>query len=159
MEINLAARDLIRDCSRVVERGLLMVIDYGGSSGDLVQRASTGGTLRAFRGHTVSGDVLRCPGSGDLTADVNFTDLILWGAEQGWEMVHEGSQRDFLMGLGLMEEVAALSRDITGPDRLAAYLSAKRFLMPEGLQERFRVLVLGRGLSLPAVEAGQSLWI
>ncbi len=157
LEVGVRVKEALADLSCLVGRGLLVIVDYGGTAEELASRAPTGGTVRVFSGHAVGGDPLEQPGSVDLTADVNFSDLARWAAEAGWEIVSYSPQRDVLLALGLLEEVALLARETDTPGRLTRYLAAKRFLLEEGLQERFRVLVLGKGLSREAREAGEFL--
>ena len=59
--------------------GRMLTVDYGAIAENLYQRRPCG-TLRAyFMHHRLTGiDVYQNPGRQDLTADVNFTDLISW---------------------------------------------------------------------------------
>lgn len=77
--------------------GSLLTIDYGGRAEDIYRRRP-GGSLRAYRRHErVEGaGVYRAFGRQDLTVDVNFTDLVNWGEELGYETVEETSQAEFL---------------------------------------------------------------
>jgi SAM-dependent MidA family methyltransferase len=145
-EVSLPSRDLLVTLADSVERGFLLVVDYGGGEDELLDRAAGGGTARAFASHTVLPALLERPGEADLTADVNFTRLETWGLEAGWEPLWRGRQGDFLISLGLLEQLAAL---VMSGDRrsLTAYLAAKQFLLPGGLADRFRVLVLAKGVA------------
>lgn len=145
-EVSLAGEQVMKDLSRVIEAGLLVVVDYGGSSGENMARAAAGGTLRAFRSHSVMARPLEDPGEMDITVDVNFTDLEKWGEEGGFTTIYRGTQRDFLTRLGLMEDVAELSLDTHDTSGLKKYLAAKKFIVPGGHQERYRVLIMGKGL-------------
>jgi len=59
--------------------GRLLTIDYGSTS-DLLYHRQPHGTLRAYLLHQrLTGPaILENPGRQDLTADVNFTDLLAW---------------------------------------------------------------------------------
>lgn len=153
LEVHLAAGDVLRRLAEAVDTGLLLIIDYGGGAELLWPRAMSGGTLRSFRSQSVLESPLGRPGLADITADVNFDDLAGWGAGCGWRVVHRGQQIDFLLSQGLLDEVTALAEEGRAGKDLAAYLAAKRFLLGEGLQENYRVMVLGRG----PVAAGGSL--
>lgn len=62
--------------------GRMLTIDYGAEYQDLYQRQPEG-SLRAYFHHQrlTGSDVYQNPGRFDLTADVNFTDLIAWPAD------------------------------------------------------------------------------
>ncbi len=145
-EVCPAAGAFLADLAGIVGQGFLVIADYGGAAEDKAAWACSGGTLRTFRKHVVGGDPLEAPGEADITGDVDFDDLARRGAELGWEVIFEGPQRDFLLTLGLMEDLAALARAAGDARGLAEYLAAKRLLVPEGLQERFRIQVQARGI-------------
>ncbi|MEJ1502596.1 SAM-dependent methyltransferase, partial [Escherichia coli] len=58
-----------------LQRGAMLFIDYGHPRREYYQPQRSDGTLRAFRGHHVVGDVLAHPGLQDITASVDFTAL------------------------------------------------------------------------------------
>jgi SAM-dependent MidA family methyltransferase len=66
--------------------GQLLTIDYGGPLQHF-RHNGPAGTLRAYLLHQrITGpDVLANPGRQDITADVNFDDLIRWGEQLGLE--------------------------------------------------------------------------
>lgn len=61
-------------------KGRMLTIDYGDIAGNLYHRRPKG-TLRAYFLHhrTQAHDIYLNPGMRDITADVNFTDLVDWG--------------------------------------------------------------------------------
>ena len=60
----------------------MLTIDYGGAAEDIYHRRPRG-TIRAYLlQHRLEGPaVYENPGRQDLTADVNFTDLIEWSGD------------------------------------------------------------------------------
>ncbi len=79
-------------------KGAMLTIDYGNVIGELFYRRPHG-TLRAYlRQQRVEGvRVYHQMGKQDLTADVNFTDLIKWGEQAGWKTIRFESQREFIL--------------------------------------------------------------
>ena len=77
--------------------GAMLTIDYGDTAEGLYHRRP-GGTLRGYHRHQrLEGlQIYRDPGHCDLTADVNFTDLMDWGVASGMETISLQSQADFL---------------------------------------------------------------
>ena len=79
------------------QRGSMLTIDYGDTADRLYHRRPRG-TLRGYYQHRclVGLDLYRDPGHCDLTADVNFTDLMQWGAGAGWGTVSLTTQSEFV---------------------------------------------------------------
>ena len=75
----------------------MLTIDYGDTA-DLLYYRRPQGTVRGYQRHKrLEGlSIYRDPGHADLTADVNFTDLMHWGVEDGLTTRWLGSQREFL---------------------------------------------------------------
>jgi SAM-dependent MidA family methyltransferase len=75
----------------------MLTIDYGDVAPSL-QLGSPSGTLRAYWKHRrITGmETYARFGRQDLTADVNFTDLIRWGEDSGWTTEWLGSQAEFI---------------------------------------------------------------
>ena len=87
----------LNDWSPHWRSGSILTIDYGGIAGTLYQRRPHG-SVRAYRHHEriIGTQVYARFGRQDLTADVNFSDLISWGSKLGWKTVSLVSQREFL---------------------------------------------------------------
>lgn len=79
------------------QKGRMITIDYGGELADLVNRRPTG-TLRAYLKHELRTGlaIYQNMGQQDLTADVCFQDLRLWGEKIGLETIQQQSQAAFL---------------------------------------------------------------
>lgn len=77
--------------------GAMLTIDYGARADSIYYRRP-GGTLRGYHRHQrVEGlRIYHDPGHCDLTADVNFTDLLQWGAELGLTNTALETQSEFL---------------------------------------------------------------
>src|SRR5262249_62623 len=79
-------------------------------------------------------------GDQDMTAHVNFSDLIDEGTEASLEAVRFTTQMDYLVGLGVLDEIAQLANagDAASIDPL---IKIKRLILPGSMGERFKVLV------------------
>ena len=98
IEIHLSFRDWLRGWRPLWKKGRMLTIDYGGTIATLYHRRPRG-TLRGyFRQQRIEGEeIYERPGHQDLTADVNFTDLIRWGEAESLAAQPLQTQRDFLM--------------------------------------------------------------
>ena len=141
-EAGLEACDWIREVGRRIERGFVLTIDYGHRAAELFDERHMGGTLLAYRRHRVSEDFYASPGEQDLTAHVNFTALETWGQRSGLETAEFISQTAFLLVLGEPSEFADLyDEGQSEAHRIRARLQLKTLIHPEGMGERFQVLV------------------
>ncbi len=131
--------------------GLLLVFDYGAPARALYGSTRSLGTLEAFIAQTVTRDVLSGPGSRDITAWVDFTEISEALVRGGLTVHGPVSQARFLAASGIAEE-------LTGDDPLrpvSASRAAERnaigkLFLPGGMGESIRVLVAGRGTEVGA---------
>jgi SAM-dependent MidA family methyltransferase len=121
IEILPAFRHWINNLSLHWKTGAMLTIDYGSPEASGVYHRRSAGTMRAYFRHEriEGGGVYSRIGRQDLTADVNFADLMRWGEALGWETVSLATQREFLERYGV------------GADLLAG----------EGVGEAFQVLM------------------
>jgi SAM-dependent MidA family methyltransferase len=140
VEINLGVADWLTEISRELERGFVLILDYGGS------RPSN--TLRAFRGQHVSSDVLGAVGHVDLTANVDFDALEAEARDAGFEVLGRVRQAEFLLNAGLDEAYAAarIDADQDWDSALALRAAVRRLLDSSGLGG-FQVVILGKAVA------------
>jgi SAM-dependent MidA family methyltransferase len=144
-EIRPAIDAWMRDVSRDLRRGYLLVIDYGHPAPELYGRRRMHGTLLAYRGQTASGDPYAAVGEQDLTAHVDLTHLEQAAPRVGLQPLGRTSQAEFLAGLGLGELLDELGRrPDTEPQAYAdARAAVLRFLDPRATGG-FAVEIFGR---------------
>jgi len=149
-EVCFEACDWIESAGRALERGFVMTIDYGHEARALYDEHHNRGTLLAYRDHTVSVNLLDAPGKQDLTSHVNFTAVDLWGRRAGLHRTGLVTQSQFLVALGRGNEFADLYEPgQTELEKLRARLLLKNLIHPEGLGEKFQVLVQHKGIEVP----------
>ena len=148
-EAGLEACDWITEVGRRIERGFVLTIDYGHHAPDLFDERHMRGTLLAYHHHRVSEDFYASPGEQDLTAHVNFTALETWGKRSGLGTVQFNSQTVFLLALGQKNEFADLyDEGETEAEQIRGRLQLKTLIHPEGMGERFQVLVQRKGVEV-----------
>ena len=145
-EAGLESSDWISEIGRRLARGFVLTIDYGHEAADLFDVRHMAGTVLAYARHRASEDFYAAPGQQDLTAHVNFTALRLWGARAGLDTLGMVSQTAFLLALGQGNEFADLyDDDMDETERVRARLKLKTLIFPEGMGERFQVLIQQKG--------------
>jgi SAM-dependent MidA family methyltransferase len=151
-EICLAVDGWVSGVAAGLERGLVLLIDYGHPALELYDGARRpAGTLAAYYAQRVHGDPYRAIGRQDLTAHVDVTAVERAAAAAGLEHLGTTTQGKFLAALGAGELLVALQ---SGPDAsLQAYLEARsalvRMIDPAAMGG-FRAMSFGRGLPADA---------
>jgi SAM-dependent MidA family methyltransferase len=134
-EINLEACEWIRRIARSLDHGYHVAIDYGYLRDEFY--AQPHGTLMCYWRHqAVENPYIRI-GEQDITAHVNFSDLM---DEPSLETVLFTTQKDYLIQLGILNEMEKLATvgDAVSMQRL---LRMKKLILPGSMGERFKVLV------------------
>jgi len=149
-EAGLAACDWIQDAGRRLGRGFVLSIDYGHEARELYSPLHMRGTLLAYQEHRAGEDFYRASGQQDLTAHVNFTALDLWGRPAGLMRTGLVSQTRFLLSLARQNDFGDLyDGSPTEAQKAKARLMFKTLIFPEGMGERFQVLIQHKGVAAP----------
>jgi SAM-dependent MidA family methyltransferase len=146
-EVNLGVGAWIDLVDAELERGFVVVIDYGADSADLYAPTRPTGTIRAFAGQHVSGDVLNGVGRRDITAHVDFGALERNARAAGFEVLGRRRLNEFLIASGLDDAYAA-ARAQADDDWDSALLlrAAVRRLLDPGALGGYQVAVMGKSV-------------
>ena len=152
-EVNLLALEWMEKVARCLERGFVLTIDYGCLSEELYAPNRREGTLLCYFQHQASENSYERLGEQDITSHVNFTSLIRKGEEVGLRFTGLVPQYRFLIGLGILEQMETLGRELSELDGLKLRLSLKNLIEPEmGMGEVFKVLVQHKGMDQPRLD-------
>jgi len=144
-ELALFARAWLRSLGRLLERGALLVIDYGFPEREYFHPQRSMGTLACHYRHRVHGDPFYLPGLQDITAHVDFSALARAATAAGLDVLGYASQAQFLVNCGITELLER--EDPADPKRyLPAAAAAQKLLMPSEMGELFKVLAVGKGV-------------
>ncbi|MES2906462.1 MAG: SAM-dependent methyltransferase [Pseudomonadota bacterium] len=123
-------RDVAIRCMK--RKGFAVFVDYGHV------RSGIGDTLQAVRGHEYF-DVLRNPGSADLTSHVDFSVLKKIADTQGCDVYGPAGQGSFLKSCGITERAALLAQKNPAADVASAL---HRLTSPDEMGELFKVMII-----------------
>ena len=137
-DINTDARQWIKRIGASLDRGYHLAIDYGYLDREFYARPR--GTLMCYWRHQAVEDPYLRIGEQDITAHVNFSDLIREGAAVGLTTEEFKTQMDFLVQLGVLKELEALMPADTA-EAIQRVMAVKKLVLPGGMGERFKVLV------------------
>ena len=151
IEAPLTAQRCMAQAATSIQRGFLIVIDYGYTRDELLAGRHRG-TVMAYRQHSVSTNPYEAPGEQDITAHVNFTALAAAAEQQGMHVQPLITQSQFLMGIGEQNQFADAFEDCRLPqERAKVALQLKHLVTPAGIGETFHVLVASKGIAPDAV--------
>jgi SAM-dependent MidA family methyltransferase len=130
-------------------RGAALLVDYGFPAHEYYHPQRSTGTLMCHYRHHAHPEPFYLPGLQDVTAHVDFTAMALAAHGGGLEVLGYMSQAAFLLGAGIADLLLQ-----TDPADALRYLPQARALQklvsPAEMGELFKVLAVGRGVSLPA---------
>jgi SAM-dependent MidA family methyltransferase len=140
-EVNLRAREFLKDIHNLLSEGFVITVDYGYSAREYYSEERTTGTLLCYSRHRVEEDPYINIGQQDITAHVNFTALRDWAEAIGLKNIGYCPQGTFLVSLGierLMEEELRKSEEF-----LREILKIKGLLF--GMGDSHKVMVHYKG--------------
>ena len=147
-ELALFARAWMRSLGRLLERGALLVIDYGFPQLEYFHPQRSMGTLACHYRHHVHGDPFYLPGLQDITAHVDFSALARAATDSGLAVLGYAHQAQFLINCGITDLLAEL--DPADTKRfLPAASAVQKLLSPAEMGELFKVLAVGKGVTQP----------
>jgi len=157
-EVNLEALDWIEKVARCLKKGFVLTIDYGYLAKELYGPYRKEGTLLCYSQHRTSENPYEKLGEQDITSHINFSSLIQKGEEVGLHLTGLVPQYQFLLALGLLEEMESLAGGMSEVDALRMRLSLKHLIEPEmGMGEVFKVLIQHKGIELPQLDGLRAL--
>ena len=136
-----AAEAWWREAAGALGNGRLLTIDFGLSAEEFLLPERARGTLRAYRRHHATADLLADPGEQDLTAHVNFTAIQSAGEAAGLRTEAITTQARFLTQIAERIWRRPAGFGAWTPDRTRQFQTLTH---PEHLGRPFRVLIQSR---------------
>ncbi|EXI76651.1 MAG TPA: SAM-dependent methyltransferase [Candidatus Accumulibacter phosphatis] len=147
-EISLAAQAWVAQWARIIDQGVLLLIDYGFPRHEYYHPQRDAGTLMCHYRHRAHDDPFYLPGLQDITVHVDFTAIVESGCSEGLELLGYTTQSAFLFNCGLTEVLAR-----TPVDDTLRYLplanAVQKLVSPAEMGELFKVMALGRRIAEP----------
>ena len=144
-EMNLGLDAWFAEAFAAIERGYLIVADYGREAAAYYDESRRAGTLRCYSGHTLGMNPYVNMGRQDIGAHVEFTSVRAAAQAAGFAPAGEATQAEWLASLGL----AALRDDIAGrgglirAERAANLRGMDALTDPDGMGA-FRVMAFAK---------------
>jgi len=129
----------------MLKRGSLLFADYGLVRSDYYHEQRSAGTLVCHYRHRAHDDPFAYPGLQDITAWVDFSACADAAAAAGFDVAGFTTQGQYLLSV-----LAALPPELAGDLKSPREQSAmKTLILPGEMGERFKVLLLRKGVSGP----------
>jgi SAM-dependent MidA family methyltransferase len=145
-EVNLRVGPWIATLGECLERGIMLLADYGLPRAHYYHAQRVAGTLRCHFRQRAHDDPFVNLGMQDISAWVDFTRVAEAASLAGLEVSGFATQAAFLLALGIERAVAAAA---DAPSRVRLAGEARRLVMPEEMGEAFKVMALTRGYEAP----------
>ena len=129
-----------------IERGLVLVMDYGFPRRELYHPDRRNGTLRCHFRHRRHDDPLVLCGLQDITAHVDFTAI---ARASGLDIAGFTTQSEFLLGCGLLDLVSDI--DPGSPEFVRLTGQIKRITLPGEMGEAVKVMALTHEIRDPLI--------
>ena len=153
-EMGIEAAAFARTLAQMLERGAVVMVDYGFPADEFYHAERRGGTLMCHRRHRAHDDPLWWPGCQDITAHVDFSSIALAWVQAGATLAGYTTQGRFLLNCGLLDQLS-----LQGEPGSLAYAQATAALLPllneSEMGELFKVIACTRGLDEPLLGFAQ----
>jgi SAM-dependent MidA family methyltransferase len=147
-EINFHAEAWVKSVADVIDKGVILLIDYGFPRAEFYHPQRREGTLMCHYRHRAHGDPFIFVGLQDITAHVDFTAIAEAGVAAGLDVRGYTSQAAFLLGCGL-EQLMAESDPHAGREHLKLTQEIHKLTSPSEMGELYKVIALERGVATP----------
>lgn len=147
-EYNPAMTAWLASLYNVLDKGLVLLIDYGYPAQEYYLDERDSGTMVCHYRHRAHADPLWHPGLQDITAFVDFSALAYASDDAGFDIGGYTSQAMFLLGCGLADLHRELVNDDPGQQLILAQ-QIKTLTLPSEMGERFKVMALSKNIDLP----------
>jgi SAM-dependent MidA family methyltransferase len=143
-ELRPAACHWVHVLAERLNRGFVLIIDYGFARQQLLAPHRTNGTFCCYRAHRRDSRPLEDPGDKDISAHVDFTALAESALEAGFHIEGFADQHHYLVGASQ----DFLTRIDGAPDKLSqrGLRTLQTLLHPESMGTQFHYLALSKGV-------------
>jgi len=140
IEINLNVEKWFTNIATLLDKGILLTIDYGDISKNLYIPQRMDGTVTCYFKHTQNNDFFERIGYQDITAFVNFSSLIEYGKDNLIDTFAFMEQWQYLLLSGIIEEINQAESDLEKA-------SIRSLILPGvGFGSNFHVLIQAKNI-------------
>lgn len=142
-EINLSARHFMHSLAAVLQRGAIILIDYGFGHNEYYHPQRAYGTLMCHYRHLAHDDPFYLPGLQDITSHVDFSSVASAAIDSGLELRGYTTQAYFLINCGITG-ILAQTRAENTRDYLPLANQLQKLVSPAEMGELFKVIAFSK---------------
>lgn len=143
-EVNTALGHWLGALYRVIDTGVVLLIDYGYPRAEYYHPQRRMGTLICHYRHRAHEDPFFLPGLQDISANVDFSAVADAAVAAGFRIQGFTTQAQFLLGAGIAGFVERAGDDL---ERLRYAQQIKQLTLPGEMGDRFHVMALSKGVA------------
>lgn len=146
-EINLRLSGWISSLADSMQKGAVLLIDYGYTAKEYYHAERSMGTLICHYQHRAHDDPFKLIGLQDITANVDFSAVKEAAEKAGISLAGYTTQANFLLSSGLESLVSEYSPE-DSENFLRITQGVKVLMLPSQMGERFKVIGLAKNLDI-----------
>jgi SAM-dependent MidA family methyltransferase len=153
-EVNLNARRWLEDADKALKKGFILTIDYGFLAPELYNPERMKGTYKCMYKHSISENPYVNIGEQDITAHVDFSNLIRAGGSLGLKMIKYTTQGQFLIDWGVLDIMTRLFEEESPANHAeqGRNTAIKNLFLPGSMGNSFKVLLQTKDIDTSAEE-------
>ncbi|PHV11993.1 class I SAM-dependent methyltransferase [Chitinimonas sp. BJB300] len=151
-EVQHEAQAFLASLAASVNRGAVILPDYGFVAGEYYHPQRHMGTLICHYRHHSHDNPFHLPGLEDITTHVDFSAIYRVATEAGWQLEGFTSQASFLLDAGVLDVLGRMKAGST--DYLKATVALNKLISPAEMGELFKVIAFSKGVVLPDLMMG-----
>jgi SAM-dependent MidA family methyltransferase len=133
IEINLSYKQVFKQISNILNKGIVLSFDYGYLQKELYSPKRFEGTYRCFHNHKLSVNPYQNIGEQDITSSVDFSSLINCGQQVRLNTIKYTTQGQFLVDWGILDIIEKASEK--------ERVTIKNLFLPGSMGDMFKVLI------------------
>ncbi len=145
-EMNMQLPAWIKSLAAILNKGMMLFIDYGYTRGEYYHPQRVNGALLCHYRHRYHDDPFLYPGLQDITASVDFTALADAALANNMQLAGYTTQAHFLIGCGL-ERIAGADQHNRHNPSLAVSRQIKLLTLPGEMGERFKAIAFSKNMT------------
>lgn len=145
-EANLYLDAWVQACSDILDRGAVLILDYGFSQKEYYHPDRSQGTLMCHYQHQSHSNPLAHPGEEDISAHVDFTHVAEAASEAGFSIAGYSNQAAFLLANNILDLLELI---VSEKEKFKNTQALKQLLQPQEMGELFKVIALTKGIHSP----------
>jgi SAM-dependent MidA family methyltransferase len=148
-EINLVAQAWIKSLGHCLDKGVILLIDYGYGEKERYQPRRSTGSLMCYYQHHKHDNPFELIGLQDITSHVDFTSIAQAAVDNSLSVAGYTTQAAFLLSCGILD--LAEQKQLSEIDSYQQSQALKLLTLPSEMGETVKVMALSKQLDQPLV--------